>query len=374
MSFHKARQGMGLPGNRSFFRFSVKKPVGSHNNSLVMAMTSCHSHRHKSKSSARAKGRHKDGKDPLHIDHTEYRDPDGLRNAPSDRLAESKLWFAGVISVEDFINAEAECAVDKRGRDRELVGFGCIFNPCDDIQSDINALLDVDSIEGNRVLDRGDQLFRDLLEKKFPTTRRIEARHSDKERFHWETILLKYDEAGNLIPKCIGVGRDGPGVTAVKSEAAATGKKVNLGKAGKHWNSRADVKLTLELQSMVREIVAGKDAEFQQAFAKRRQWWFEHLQENISPIAAKRREKKKEWDLVEEEIEAYAQEHGINSIIEAQALAAESGADQRADANEQPARLSPSTKKEAEVERISQSISKDIDQLDVEPSGPEPDE
>lgn len=276
-------------------------------------MNSCHTHRHKNRSSAKGKGLHKDANDPKHKDHAKGRDKFGERNAPDSRQYLNEVSYDGVEGLKEWLAAEEVAAVDSRGRPRENIGFSVIHSVCDDLQAPLNALLDVTPERGAAVVRQHHEKFKHRVRERFPEARSIFGRHLDKIRIHSEVNLLKYDETGKKLKRCEAVDRDGPGVTALASQAAVRCEKIKLGKAGRKWNSRMDIELSLELQVALKfEINHLSPIELEQ-FDDRLKWWKAELAQKISKVMTQKRLKKKELEEFELALAQWSDEGGLGA-------------------------------------------------------------
>lgn len=274
-----------------------KSPFGVEPNRPYLGMLSCNSHHHTSKSSSKSKARHKDAKTPTHKNHAKHRDKEGKRNAPESRQADSEIWYTNVEDEDEFLAVEDKISKDSRGRHRKEIGFSIVYSPPLETQARLNAAIEIFPSDGKEVLNIGDRNFRKFLDDRFKNATRIDARHCDKEKIHWESITHKRDrKTGKVLKSCKWASneRDSPGVAALASQAAVNKEKYNFGagkETGKRWNSKAAIELSLELEREIEKALEAKSPELLAQFNDCAINWFAKLKTNISDITKDKRKR-----------------------------------------------------------------------------------
>ncbi|PXA04632.1 hypothetical protein DDZ13_05520 [Coraliomargarita sinensis] len=279
-------------------------------------MYSVKAHNHKTRDSAEGKANHKDADHPDHKRHAKGRDPYGIRNSPISRHHLNEISFEGIHSIEEWLKAEEAAALDARRRPRQEVGFSIVHSPCDDLQAPLNALLDTVPAAGEAVVERQDNRFKASVRERFQGARAVFGRHLDKIRIHSEAFLLKYDENGEKLKSCKAVGRDGPGVTALKSQAAVRGKEIKLGRSGKHWNSKKDVELSLALKRDIDLEIQKLGPAHRVKFQERLVFWKAELTNKVSRILTHKRMKKEELKEFEDALRKMSEEDGLGAALD----------------------------------------------------------
>ena len=253
-------------------------------------MFAFHTLRHKSNQSTKEKSEHKDAKSKTHKRHAKFRDPDKKRNAKKKYRLPSKLWLKGVATLKQFCQAAQLAGVDKKGRARTDVGHAVVASFPNNIQAYLQALPIHERFD---VMKKMDAFYRDGMDQLFPGCKRIDSRHTDKIRIHYESHIIKYDELGEKLYNSSKEKKsDSPGKTAIAANAAAWGKTANLGNSGKRWNTNASVLMTKSMRLLIQDKLRNMRKEELEAIKRRAGNWARRLEKDMSGLGRDRRKKK----------------------------------------------------------------------------------
>lgn len=245
--------------------------------------------RHKSNQSTKEKSEHKDARSKTHKRHAKFRDQHGRRNAKKKYRLPSKLWLKGVGTLKQFCKAAQRAGVDKKGRPRTDVGHAVVASFPNNIQAYLQALPIHDRFD---VMKKMDAFYRDGMDKLFPGCKRIDARHTDKIRIHYESHLIKYDDVGEKLYNSSKEKKaDSPGITASAANEAARGNTAKLGNSGKRWNTEASINMTKSMRLLIRQKLRMMQEEELEATKRRAGNWARRLEKDVSDLGSGRREK-----------------------------------------------------------------------------------
>lgn len=254
-------------------------------------MFSFYTLRHTSTHSTNSKSKHKNARSKTHKVHAKHRDPGGRRNAKKKYRLPSKIWLKGVESLKRFNLAVKDAAVDKKGRPRTDIGHAVVASFPNFIQASLQSLPIRDLFD---VMHKTDEVYQSEMDKLFPGCKRIDARHTDKIRLHYESHIIKYDDLGEkLYESSKEMKADASSVTAVAAKQAVKNKgETQLGKSGNRWNALASVRINLKTQDLIREKLIEKSEIERRIIQEKAENWFRRLEKEMSDLGKDRRKKR----------------------------------------------------------------------------------